>query len=270
MVLQSVLENVDGDQDKAIDKLLGMSDPEYKDNHSSDQTELDEMFARQLMMEDHEHQLSQVPGNPQYRGYPSPPGQYPEAQTSSNSTSRPEFREVAETFNKIAEGGKKTFNSLFSKVKAKMQEYDQSRNDPYASASGNQYPPGTPSQQDRHTMMQQSYYDPNFQPYEPQAPVSHVQGYDLTSPDPNPQTVTSDNINAVGASTNYSRDSSDVRANSSSHPRANIDPSKLGLLPKNPVSLIDSSPPSKTAPTEDHLDDLEYVENPFEEDARHK
>jgi len=30
---QSVLDSVNGNQDKAIDKLLGMSDPEYKEQH---------------------------------------------------------------------------------------------------------------------------------------------------------------------------------------------------------------------------------------------
>lgn len=32
---QSVLDSVGGNQDKAIDKLLGMSDPEYKEQHST-------------------------------------------------------------------------------------------------------------------------------------------------------------------------------------------------------------------------------------------
>ena len=32
---QSVLDSVDGNQDRAIDKLLGMSDPEYKEQHST-------------------------------------------------------------------------------------------------------------------------------------------------------------------------------------------------------------------------------------------
>jgi hypothetical protein len=32
---QSVLDSVNGDQDRAVDKLLGMSDPEYKEQHAA-------------------------------------------------------------------------------------------------------------------------------------------------------------------------------------------------------------------------------------------
>lgn len=78
---QSVLDSVGGNQDQAIDALLGMSDPNYKserrpeepparvsracyyvNNPTHDvlyfqsQTELDEEFARQLMLEDQEGQ----------------------------------------------------------------------------------------------------------------------------------------------------------------------------------------------------------------------
>ena len=43
-----------------------------------------------------------------------------------------------------------------------------------------------------------------------------------------------------------------------------IDPSKLGMLPKRPVSLLRS--PNDPAPKPDDDDDeLEYAENPFEE-----
>lgn len=42
-----------------------------------------------------------------------------------------------------------------------------------------------------------------------------------------------------------------------------IDPSKLGMLPKRPVSLLRD--PSDPAPKRDDDDELEYAENPFEE-----
>jgi hypothetical protein len=122
---QSVLESVDGDQDKAIDKLLGMSDPEYEHQHApvrtnstllmitclahdirvQDQTELDEQLARQLMLEDHERQLNEAPADQRSRSYGSQfTGAQPVEQASNGNTSRPEFREVTDTFNKIAEG----------------------------------------------------------------------------------------------------------------------------------------------------------------------
>lgn len=40
-----------------------------------------------------------------------------------------------------------------------------------------------------------------------------------------------------------------------------IDASKLGMLPKRPVSLLNTEP----APKKDDDDELEYAENPFEE-----
>ena len=39
---------------------------------------------------------------------------------------------------------------------------------------------------------------------------------------------------------------------------------KIGLLPKRPVSLLTTSSPPATRPSDDD-DELEYVENPFEE-----
>lgn len=39
---------------------------------------------------------------------------------------------------------------------------------------------------------------------------------------------------------------------------------KIGLLPKRPVSLLNTNTPPATRPS-DEDDELEYVENPFEE-----
>ena len=79
---QSVLESVGGDQDRAVDMLLGMSDPEYVSQaapapvqvslpsphisvviiHKQSQTDLDEEFARRLAFEEesrHQHEQNQ-------------------------------------------------------------------------------------------------------------------------------------------------------------------------------------------------------------------
>ena len=48
----------------------------------------------------------------------------------------------------------------------------------------------------------------------------------------------------------------DTKAN---HPA----PAKIGLLPKRPVSLLNTNSPPARRPSDD--DELEYVENPFEE-----
>lgn len=46
---------------------------------------------------------------------------------------------------------------------------------------------------------------------------------------------------------------------------------KFGLLPKRPVSLLVSQPSSDNKPSKEHDDDdeeLEYLENPFEDDGK--
>jgi hypothetical protein len=166
-----VLDSVGGDQDQAIDALLGMSDPNYQSerrpeepraqplvscscyygNNSTldipyfqSQTELDEEFARRLMLEDQERQ--------QQAWIAQQPAQYPQRQTQrTNQQPSPGAATppsgggdtMGQQFSKIAEcefqtrqkiyhlddpyltAGKKTIGSIFSKVKAKIQEFDQ-------------------------------------------------------------------------------------------------------------------------------------------------
>ncbi len=60
-----MLESVNGNQDAAVDVLLGMSDPSYVSSHHSVEApvahanpslDLDEQLARQLMLEDQRQQ----------------------------------------------------------------------------------------------------------------------------------------------------------------------------------------------------------------------
>jgi len=48
----------------------------------------------------------------------------------------------------------------------------------------------------------------------------------------------------------------------------NIDPGKIGLLPKRPVSLVNTESQSSHAHDQDE-EELEYLENPFEEEGKH-
>ncbi|KAF9653979.1 hypothetical protein BDM02DRAFT_3265126 [Thelephora ganbajun] len=264
IILQSVLDSVNGNQEKAIDKLLGMSDPEYKEQHSTnaDQTGLDEEFARNLLIQEHEEESRRrrqqqwdVPQEPvpyQQRAYA--PGQNPSG-TNTN------MQEVTDTFNKLAESGKKTFATLFSKVKAKIQELDQPRPDPGSPSTGNSggFFPGAPSHQDRHTMMTQAHYQQSPTTTQP------VRGYDMTyqsSPTPAPEqppTTFSIKPDQRAPSPEIT-----LGSNHSNQQASNIDPAKLGILPKRPVTLGGSSSPQRRS-----TDELEYAENPFE-DGRHK
>lgn len=111
IILNSVLESVSGDQDKAVDALLGMSDPSYKPTIRPDaviiskgptymytnldqvQTELDEEFARHLMLEDQSHQ--RAPWRPQYDN--------PTARTQAPDSTNDSVAQIQEQLGKFAE-----------------------------------------------------------------------------------------------------------------------------------------------------------------------
>ncbi|KAH8995768.1 hypothetical protein EDB92DRAFT_1846032, partial [Lactarius akahatsu] len=264
-ILYSVVDSVDGDQDRA-----------------TTQTQLDEEFARQLMLEDEQRYARDQIARQQHQQQQQQLRQFPYAQRtttagtpqqqarSGSPPSPPSQRErdtmtdVQEQFNKLAESGKRTFSTLVSKVKAKVQEFDQSRN------AQNQSPPGAgsaPQQQqhassglDRHA--QQAYYAPRLQP-SPRAedPTLSSSG----SGAPAPYTAT-DDPTAVPAP---------PATNTGRPPLSNaIDPGKIGLLPKRPISLVDTQSQSQqqfqdhqspSHPPDDSDEELEYVENPFEE-----
>ncbi|KDQ15324.1 hypothetical protein BOTBODRAFT_54882 [Botryobasidium botryosum FD-172 SS1] len=74
-VMEGVLDACGGDQERAIDQLLGMSDPSYVPEALPDsnvnQTALDEEFAQRLMLEEQEahNRTSSRPGEPPLRTF---------------------------------------------------------------------------------------------------------------------------------------------------------------------------------------------------------
>ncbi|KAF7376553.1 CUE domain-containing protein [Mycena sanguinolenta] len=261
-LLQSVLDSVQGNTDRAIDALLGMSDPDYQGEPVPQQAQPQvsrlRVSHKQVVIPMNglttlgarKSSLSNRP-QVQRRGYSDPP-------------ERDTMQELGEQFNKFAESGKKTIGSLFSKVKAKIQEFDQSMNQSPANATyggvgGDTYPYDTnqnpyPSRQaaaaQRQAQAQMpAYYDPNAgdpQTYSPPGSASATAaGYDVGAP---------------------------VSMGTPSPPNTNsgapqIDAGKLGMLPKRPVSLLRTNPPpsSSTGAPPSSDDELEYAENPFEE-----
>jgi len=119
----SVLQSVNGNQDQAIDTLLGMSDPDYisqspqpQGQQEPTQTELDEQLAHRLMLE--EEQAAQHQWRPPQQGQVNQSYQSRRAATQSgaddvrryDSTSqggnvpqRDTMAEFQDGFNKIAE-----------------------------------------------------------------------------------------------------------------------------------------------------------------------
>ncbi|KAG2065093.1 hypothetical protein BDR04DRAFT_1109100 [Suillus decipiens] len=158
-------QTVNGDQDLAIDTLLGMSDPDYvsqslppAEQREPTQTDLDEQLARRLMLEEEQAVQNQWRPPQQGRG--------PQSYQSVTPPQRDTIAEFQDGFNKIAETGKKTFSSIVSKVKAKIQEYDQgqgaSRQDTQPTW-GQSSQPSWGSGQPTQPQYQSSYYDPNPQ-----------------------------------------------------------------------------------------------------------
>jgi len=194
-VLHSVLESVDGNQDRAVDLLLGMSDPTFKSEApppqvqqqpQATQEELDEQLARRLMLEEQQEaqqqwqiqqqREQQRQQRPQRRTSRPQQGGGEQQAATPPMGGKDTMTEFQEQFTKIAETGKKTFGAFVSKAKAKIQEL----NKPGQGASGSGVQPtwGSPNSS--------SYYDPNaaqgppmqanYQPYhghQPQTVGSH-------------------------------------------------------------------------------------------------
>ncbi|KAI0358652.1 hypothetical protein OH77DRAFT_1421082 [Trametes cingulata] len=300
-VLQSVLDSVNGDQERALDILLGMSDPEYVSTHTPQQAEqpsldLDEQLARQLMLEDQQQQQRHASGNSWPRrdqaDVPYQTRQPPEGHMRPPPAEGAGMQELSRTMGQIAESGKRTFSSIVSKVKAKINEYEASRNTGQSStgpSTSPQWGAAPPTQLDRHTASQayqQQYYgaEPSpiaEQPISLNGPTTHggqLQGYNLDAPpvqrspgsaaaSPMPTPGSGPTTPPPGAQLSPAaspRPSGDIPRPPPTGSGSPVNPAKIGLLPKRPVSLLNVNTPPATKPS-DEDDELEYVENPFEE-----
>ncbi|KZV73482.1 hypothetical protein PENSPDRAFT_682774 [Peniophora sp. CONT] len=303
--LQSVLESVGGDQDRAVDTLLGMSDPEHvstagPETHASShpqqksQTELDEEFARHLMLQEQEeyNQAQEArAGNahgerwtPRSRSSQEQTRQAPPAGANANAGERDTFAEVQEQVSKIAESGKRTFSSFLTKAKAKLQEFDQPRTGSGSTSSGqpstttapsNQQPPPAPWASGGSWNASQTQAQPtqNLDRHAQSAAYAPVPSLP-TVPAPNTQANTvpgHDFAPSSGAGSGTPPPPRTGSGVSASPPRA-LNPSEVGLLPKRPVTLQTAQSGSVGGrggvPPPDEGDELEYVENPFEEGRR--
>ncbi|KAI0688200.1 hypothetical protein BC835DRAFT_1419376 [Cytidiella melzeri] len=339
-LLEEILASVNYNEDAAIDVLLGMSDPSYVSAHPPSAAppqptsmELDEALARQLQLEDDRQVRDRAPqratGESWSRrsadrgsgdvevsyatraGQPHPSSAQPQGQGQGS-----DFNEIRETFTQIAESGKRTFSSIFSKVKAKINELDTSR----PTQAHDQHPPpswgatsSTPGQpygsqgMDRHAASQyyggsqphgtapadegwtkigggppptvavttppSSAQPPTYSVPQPQA----TRGYDIDDNTHTPPHPTSISIPTPAAALSSSPPSSSTNPETPRPPTTQtgspLNITKLGLLPKRPVSLL-TPQSSATAATrregeeddeDEDEDELDYVENPFED-----
>ncbi|TRM70146.1 hypothetical protein BD626DRAFT_563825 [Schizophyllum amplum] len=276
-IMISVLESVNGDQDRAIDMLLGMSDPEYKAQQAvpppaaraMTQTDLDEEFARRLMLEDQEesdraaamyYEQQQQQHNAQRWQPQTSPGGQP-------TTGRDGISEFQDQVKQFGETGLKTINSLFSKVKAKIQEFDQGNN---ASGSTSQAPQMAQQQQQSQAPWAAS---PNaqYQPYVGRRSQEHAarRSHEAAAAEYDSPIRLGDAPVSPGVQAGHSSPGYDLSPSPSPAPRptsrssAPIDGGRFGVLPKRPVSLVRDTPSSSQRPPDDD-DELEYAENPFD------
>ncbi|KAG1863785.1 hypothetical protein F4604DRAFT_1586677 [Suillus subluteus] len=210
-LLSSVLQSVNGDQDLAIDTLLGMSDPDYvsqplppPEQREPTQTDLDEQLARRLMLEEEQAAQNQWRSPQQEQG----PQYYQSRQSASRDRAggdetgrytgtaqvvtppqRDTMTEFQDGFNKIAETGKKTFSSIVSKVQSEDAGIRsgpgvfQDTQPTWGQSSQPSWGGGQPTQ----SQYQSSYHDPNPQHqesyYDPNPPVdSGIRGSGWQSP----------------------------------------------------------------------------------------
>lgn len=359
-VIQTVLDSVSGNQDAAVDVLLGMSDPSYVSAHQPQPAahpeqqstlELDEALARQLQLEDEQHhaQTQQRPrGQTWRRNSAAQQSQQPDGQSPPQPAQGPvgpDFNEIKETLNQMAESGKRTFSSIVSRAKAKINEYQQSRPGAHqqqppqhpppswgSTPTASQASPGSASfpsyyhetQQpvDRHTASQAyaRYYTPagdspdlgeedgwqqisrrgrrsDEKPLE--QPRAEVRGYDLDTPDLSstvPSTLPSANVSVAStpalppsgpvapdpkpapeptipsgstAATATTPPATEIPRPPTTQVGSPLNAAKFGLLPKRPVSLLTPQTSGAVAreasASDDDEDELDYVENPFEE-----
>lgn len=209
-------------------------------------------------------------------------------------------------FNKIADTGKKTFNSIFNKVKQKMEEFDgrnppdtQYMNQPPQSGHWSNWQ-GPPAQPQAQTQQQQApTYVASPQPSQQYAPPSHppptAQHGALNNPfripeePPHtqaPASANTANLPTSSARWQYQPEESGAPAYTAAapalappaaapaagaeEPRRSIDATRLGLLPKRPVSLMDvnantrpAQPPATTHERDSDEESLEYVDRPM-------
>ncbi|KAL7420142.1 hypothetical protein Q5752_005108 [Cryptotrichosporon argae] len=168
-VIDMVLESVSGSSDRAIEVLLGMTDPNFKPDElaasrreESAQVDLDEEFARSLQLQDDEAlrqaqqpQHASLPYQPRVRRQRSGPGEPAapanlerlgegyfgqprgEGEQSSGWTAGQQAGMIAleEKLGNFAEVGRQTFTSFLSRAKAKVAELQASAAEPASRSS---------------------------------------------------------------------------------------------------------------------------------------
>ncbi|KAK4702420.1 hypothetical protein P7C70_g3799, partial [Phenoliferia sp. Uapishka_3] len=268
-IIETVLQH-EGTVEAATETLLAMGDPSF--NVTASQMDSDAQMARMLEDEDRAEarrtRSSQsatsndsggtgAPGGPlAYKPYvprrarPTSGGMPAGAPSSPAAGGKDELDQLAEGFSKLAEQGKKTLGSFFNKVKEQINSLDapggSSTTAEGAQQSQGWTPPSALPRPQPHTQRSQPAPVPDLIPPPPPAPAPSSPA--ASSP-------------AVESSTTTAE----------KQPTPPLDPkkdfSKIGLLPRQSISLLDSNKDKGAAHDDsDDDEDLEYVRSPFDDD----
>ncbi|ORX35358.1 hypothetical protein BD324DRAFT_632518 [Kockovaella imperatae] len=276
-VIEMILESCGGSQDRAIEQLLSMTDPEFKPDelaHSrqeeASQVDLDAEFARSLHMQDEERMRQggrALPYQPRVRTRPLP-GDGQQAYFNPTTAGAPPRDEnppgmlaMEDKLNQYAEIGKQTFSSIFNKAKAKYSELQQTA---AANTAAREESDRQRVGQDR---MGASWRSPSPQGYGTPTPGGARGGQQNTRgmwaddsssfssqstepapkaarwqpsdayDDPLPAIPPTNKIEVTGRR-------SPAAMEKPAAPSGKIDPAKLGILPKKRVDLLSTSPPA--------------------------
>ncbi|KAG9101809.1 hypothetical protein FRC06_002594 [Ceratobasidium sp. 370] len=303
------------------------------------QTELDEEFARRLMFEEEQQAHGAAwppnqtsPHNVSYQTYqPRRSGEYQRPSgTGGGGISdvagdlQQQFRSFIsgaggrgtgaqgqhqgqgstgggyqEQFSKLADTGKKTFSSIFSKVKQKMEEFDrqhppdtQNMNQPPQSGHWSNWQAPSPAHQ---PPPQAATYAQSPAPAQPapaawSSPATTAHGPLSSNPYGISPTNTNTDANTASLPTSSERwhyqpepgappaqpaqpQAPATGVGAPEEPRRSIDTSRLGILPKRPVSLMDANAntrpaapataPARTTGRDSDEESLEYVDRPM-------
>ncbi|WWC85980.1 uncharacterized protein L201_000851 [Kwoniella dendrophila CBS 6074] len=352
-VIELILETSQGSTDRAIEQLLGMTDPNFKSDElvgtrEDAQVDLDAQFARSLQMADEETYRQQqaqfhsrvnsgnnpppttgsggLPYQPRIRrGQPQQPqggqdafyngshgygteeqrrleSRYGQQRDENSQGENPAgmlaFEKKVEEF---AEVGKQTFNSLFSKAKAKYSEFQAQQAQNRSNQSGSGYTPENLSPSgDRYTRPpgiggnrggeQNRNYGGSSSLWDDRSPslrsesISSQGTFDAPPPTqsqplrqsssrwqpsdayddplPPPKSMSGNRIEVGGGRSSFSG----AGVGSPEKQIGKIDPAKLGILPKKRVDLLSTSPSNSTTTSGSSTNPLTAKKNEHDDD----
>ncbi|KAK4053697.1 hypothetical protein OIV83_001353 [Microbotryomycetes sp. JL201] len=283
-VLEAVLAANGGDLQRATEQLLQMSDPNYKQDAAAiAQAQQDEDYARALMLEEQQsaHRqrqqqdqertplssggLTYTPYTPRRRVTNSTSGQLrqqphadargsggsgpgnslhsdaTDSQQSQQTQPRDELDQLSEQFSKLAEQGKRQFGVFLGKAReqvGKLNEAIEKQNNVTSN------PPVPPAKEHA------------TEPPRSSSPASAPKTSVVPEPLPKPSASAPREAELSTSSPVAPSGRSDSKP----------DFSKIGLLPRQSVSLLDQKNRKNDKDDDDDDDELEYVKSPFDDD----